>query len=111
MWLENEIGSDGDEEKTVVCTGLTRKEVAKQMKAGEVSREKPVKCCYVCKRQEGQEGAAVICTDSDVSLMTPEIKLFAVERQFHGSPVVFFLCFECALLLNPEWSERVKGGE
>lgn len=104
IWLGNELDSESDEERTVVCTGLTMKEASKHLKDSDGRGGKPAKCCYVCKRQEGQEGAAVICTDSGTSLATPETTLYPVERRFHGSLVVFFLCFECGLLLDPEWA-------
>ena len=110
VWLKNKIDSHGSSnDRANVCTGLTYGKVSKQMKDMQISAEKPTNYCYICKRKEGAKGAVVICDGSDVSLSSPEIKLFAVERDFNGGRVVFFLCFECALLLNSDWYKRAKG--
>jgi hypothetical protein len=82
-----------------VCTGLSKEELKKEIRAMEKGKKAPKKC-YLCKRPEN--GTAVLLTpDAKEPYAFATIPLVPVHRKIAGGHTfIFLLCWECALLVG-----------
>jgi hypothetical protein len=81
------------------CTGMTKEELMKEMKALEKGTNH-VEKCYLCKRPEN-DTAVLLTPDEKEPYALTKITLIPVHREIAGGHTfIYFLCWECALLVG-----------
>ena len=81
-----------------LCTGMTRDELKKNIKAFEKGK-KSVRRCYLCKRPEGSQ-SILLTLDKDEPLSWP-VKLNLIKRKVSDDfAFEYYICLECAVLVG-----------
>lgn len=93
------------EKLTLIVTGKTEHQMIDELRVMDVAEElrikQPrVKCCYLCKREEGENSVTFYPGDEE-SINLVHIKLHHYEVEVGDQATFYYLlCGECAALLG-----------